>query len=264
MLRRLPATPDDGPPQDVPLDPAALDEMIAAEPRPAPADRPWVAVNMVTSADGATQVDGVSGPLGSDADMAVFVALRAASDVILAGSSTVTAERYRPPMGNEARRARRTARGQQPLPRIAVVSNRGDVDLSLPMFVDARPDSRPIVLVAEGVPDERRTALDAVADVLEVGDERVDLLRALRSLRDAAGAEMVLCEGGATLNGLLVDADLVDEWCLTLAPMVVGGDAVRGAHSPGGGTARAMRLARVLEADGELMLRYVRDRSRRS
>jgi riboflavin biosynthesis pyrimidine reductase len=262
MLRRLLATSDDAAPEEVPLDPAVLDELIAAEPRPAPADRPWVAVNMVTSADGATQVDGVSGPLGSDADMAVFVALRAACDVILAGSSTVTAERYRPPMGNEARRARRTARGQAPLPRIAVVSNRGDLDITLPMFADARPENRPIVLVASGVTGERRARLDEVADVYEVGDERVDLLRALRALKESAGAGTVLCEGGATLNGLLVDADLVDEWCLTLAPMVVGGEAVRGAHSPGGGTARPMRLDRVLEADGELMLRYVRDRSR--
>jgi riboflavin biosynthesis pyrimidine reductase len=261
MLRRLPVTPDDGPPVEIPLDPAVLDELVAAEPRPTPSGRPWVTVNMVASADGATQVGGVSGPLGSDADLAVFVALRAACDVILAGSATVTAERYRPPMGNDARRARRIARGQAPLPRIAVVSNRGDVDLSLPLFADARPDNRPILLVAGRVSPSRRAELDAVAEVLVVGDERVDLGTALGALHEDLGAGLVLAEGGATLNGLLLDADLVDEWCLTLAPMVVGGDAVRAAHSPGGGREHPMRLVRLYESDGELMLRYVRDRT---
>jgi riboflavin biosynthesis pyrimidine reductase len=260
MLLRLPLHRDDGPPVEIPLDPAVLDDLIAAEARPVPDGRPWLAVNMVASADGATQVGGVSGPLGGDADMAVFVALRAACDIILAGSATVTAERYRPPMGNEARRARRTARGQAPLPRIAVVSNRGDVDLSLPMFADARPDNRPIVLVADGVDASRRALLDDVAEVLVVGDERVDVGRAMRSLRDTTGADMVLVEGGATLNGLLLDADLVDEWCLTVAPMAVGGDAVRAAHSPGRGSPHPMSLVRAFAADDELMLRYVRER----
>lgn len=258
MLRRLPVGSHVGPTEELPTDGGSLDPIIAAEARPAPPGRPWVVVNMVASADGATQVDGVSGDLGSSADLAVFVALRAACDVILAGSATVTAERYRPPRGNEARRARRVERGQAPLPRIAVVSNRGDVDLSLPLFADATAESRPLVLVAGEVPDDRRAELDRVADVLVVGDERVDLGTALARLHDEVGARIVLCEGGATLNGLLLDADLVDEWCLTLAPTLVGGDAVRAARATTPGRARAMRLDRAFEADGELILRYVR------
>lgn len=258
MVRHVRFDSDDPTSTDVSHDKAAIDDLIASEARPTPSGRPWITVNMVASIDGATQVDGVSGPLGSDTDMAVFVALRAACDVILAGSATVTAERYRPPRSTAARRERRQARGQAPLPRIAVVSNRGDIDLSLPLFADATPESRPILLVADGITDERRAQIDEVAEVLVVGDDRVDLHRAMEALQDTAGAAMVLAEGGATLNGLLLDADLVDEWCLTLAPMVVGGDAVRSAHAPGGGTARPMRLDRILDADGELMLRYVR------
>jgi riboflavin biosynthesis pyrimidine reductase len=261
MLLRLPLHPSGGPSVEVALDPAVLDEIIATEARPTPEGRPWVTINMVASADGATQVAGVSGPLGTEADMAVFVSLRAACDVILAGSATVTAERYRPPMGNAARRARRTARGQAPLPRIAVVSNRGDIDLTLPLFADAPSDSRPILLVAGEVPAGRRAELEQVAEVLVVGDERVDLARAMSALHDIVGARMVLAEGGATLNGLLLDLDLVDEWCLTLAPLLVGGDAVRAAHSPGGGAIHAMSLVRAFEHEGELMLRYVRDRA---
>ncbi len=261
MLRRLPVLPDDGPVVEIALDAASVDELVAAEPRPAPEGRPWVAVNMVSSVDGSIQVDGVSGPLGGDADFALFVALRAACDVILAGSTTVTAERYRPPKANAERRARRIARGQAPVPRIAVVSNRGDIDLSLPMFADASDDSRPIVLVADRVADARRGELDEVADVLVVGDERVDPRRALRALASETGATMVLMEGGATLNGVLLGDDLVDEWCLTLAPMVVAGEGSRSSYTPDGGSPRRMQLVRALEYDGELLLRYVRDRS---
>ncbi|QGG94935.1 dihydrofolate reductase family protein [Actinomarinicola tropica] len=261
-MQRL--VPTDGTPPDLGLDAAAIDPLIAAEARPGTTEQPWVVVNMVTSVDGATYVDGVSGPLGGDGDFAVFVALRAVADVVLAGSATVTAERYRPPMGDAARRARRTERGQAPLPRLAVVSNRGDIALDLPMFTDAGPDRRPVVLVADAATEARRTEIEQVADVLVAGEERVDVRTAVSLLGSELGARIVLCEGGATLNGLLLAADLVDEWCTTSAPLLVAGDAARSAVGSPTPEPRRLRLARVLEHDGELMLRYVRDRDPRN
>ena len=259
MQRLLPVDPDRRGAEAIPLDPAVLDALVAAEERPGRAERPWVVVNMVATADGATEVDGVSGPIGGAADFAVFTALRAAADVILAGSSTVTAERYRPPRGNAARQARRVARGQAPLPRLAVVSNRGDLDLTLPMFTEAGPDRRPIVLVADGLPPPRRDELEAVADVLVAGGDRVDVRRAVQLLGEVVGARVVLAEGGATLNGLLLGADLVDEWCVTISPQLVAGDARRAAVGAPTEVPRRLRLVRAFEHDGELLLRYVRD-----
>lgn len=63
---------------------------------PPPADRPWVIVSMVASVDGATALDGRSGPLGNDTDRAVLGLARAAADVIVVGAATVRAEQYRP------------------------------------------------------------------------------------------------------------------------------------------------------------------------
>lgn len=260
-MQRL--VPSDGSSPDLGLDAAAIDPLIAGEARPGSPERPWVVVNMVTSADGATYVDGVSGPLGGEGDFAVFVALRAVADVVLAGSATVTAERYRPPMGDAARRARRTERGQAPLPRLAVVSNRGDIDLGLPMFADAGPDRRPVVLVADAATSARRAEIERVADVLVAGEDRVDLRRAVSLLGSTLGASVILCEGGATLNGLMLAADLVDEWCTTVAPLLVAGDAARSAIGVPTSEPRRLRLDRVLEHDGELMVRYVRDRATR-
>jgi riboflavin biosynthesis pyrimidine reductase len=68
----------------------------------------------------------------------------------------------------------------------------------------------------------------------------------------------VLAEGGPQLNGALVRAGLVDEWNLTVAPVLAAGEggppAVGSSPEPLG----RLRLHRVLEGDGLLFLRHVR------
>jgi riboflavin biosynthesis pyrimidine reductase len=68
---------------------------------------------------------------------------------------------------------------------------------------------------------------------------------------------VVLAEGGPTLNGELAVAGLIDELCLTVAPVLVGGQAKRVLSGPLV-TAPPMELVHVLEEDGFLFLRYVR------
>jgi hypothetical protein len=78
-------------------DPGEVDDiaaLVAAEPRPAPADRPWVLVNMIASLDGAITIAERSGGLGGPADKAMFAALRGIADVVLVGAGTARAERY--------------------------------------------------------------------------------------------------------------------------------------------------------------------------
>ena len=113
---------------------------------PAPDGRPWVLVNMVASLDGAITIEERSGGLGSPADKAMFSALRGVADVILVGAGTVRAEGYGPARPSEAIRAARLARGQQEVPRIAVVTRSLDLDASTPLFTDSvRP---PIVITS--------------------------------------------------------------------------------------------------------------------
>ena len=87
------------------------------------------------------------------------------------------------------------------------------------------------------------------------------MLAALAGLR-ADGAEVVVCEGGPSLNAALVEADAVDEWCLTLAPAVVGGDSRRAVHGAPelGDAGQALELASLLEEDGVLLGRWLRRR----
>ena len=227
----------------------------AGDERPAPEDRPWVLVNMVASADGATAVEGRSGALGGPADRAAFTALRAIPDVILVAAGTARAEGYGPPRTPPALQAARQARGQAAKPRIALVTRSLDLDFGSELFAD--PASRCLVIAPQDAAPDRLAAAAEVAEVVTAGRGGVDLPLALSNLR-TLGATVVLAEGGPSLLGQLVAADLVDELCLTLSPSLVAGESARIVHGPDlpGGIA-PLRLERALEQDGVLLLRYL-------
>lgn len=238
-------------PQPGPVHPASAH---AAASRPAPAHRPWVLVNMVASADGATAVEGVSGGLGGPADKVVFSALRAVADVILVAAGTARAEAYGPPRTPEDRRAERTARGQRPYPRLALVTGSLDLDPRSPMFTEA-PEP-PLVYTVAQAPAARRSALAPQAELVDAGTDRVDLAAVLADL-GRRGVATVLCEGGPGLIGQLAAADLIDELDLTTSPLLVGGDSRRVAVGPPT-PPRGLVLAHLWEDDGTLFARYVR------
>lgn len=249
MRRLLPDPPVD-------LDPASLPTMVAAEDRPTHPRRPWVALNMVASIDGAITVEGRSGGLGGPSDLAMFRALREMPDVIMAGAGTVRTEDYGPVMVGEDGRARRRARGQSERPRLVVVTASLRLDPVARLFSD--PSNRPIVLTCEQAPTELRRRVAEVADVLVVGEDDVDLGAAMEQL-SSVGVESVLCEGGPTLNARLLSDDLVDEWCQTIAPVAATGSELRGSAGAPPGVVRDFRLARLLtDDDGVLLARYVR------
>jgi riboflavin-specific deaminase-like protein len=231
------------------------DDLYPTDERPPPPGRPWVLLNMVASVDGAISVGGRSGGLGGAADRATFTVLRSVPDVILVGAGTVRAEHYGPPRTSEAHQEARRRRGQQPHPQLAIVSGRLELDLGADLFV-ASP-SRPIVVTSAAADAGRLAQVAEVADVIETPGTRVDVGAALSTL-GSRGARIVLCEGGPTLNAQLLAGGFVDELCVTVAPLLVGGDTPRllGAHREE--TPTPMRLARLAEQDGVLLARYVR------
>lgn len=58
---------------------------------------------------------------------------------------------------------------------------------------------------------------------LVVGEERVDVSRAVAAMGTELGIKCILSTAGGGLNGALLRADLIDELHLTLAPALVGG-----------------------------------------
>ena len=237
------------------VDPVALH---AADDRRSHDGRPWLAVNMIATVDGAAaDAQGLTGNLGGPGDRAVFSALRAVADVIVAGAGTVIAEDYGPSRPRAEVVAQRVARGQQPRPRIAVVTGSLAIEPDRRLFRDATDEARPIILTTARAEATRRRALEAVADVHTAGDDRVDWPAAIDVL-GSLGAGIVLCEGGPITNAGLIEHDLIDEMCLTVAPALVAGPATRIVEGPAPTAPRGLSLDRVLVEDGFLFLRYTR------
>jgi len=148
---------------------------------------------------------------------------------------------------------------------MAVVSGSLSLAPDQRLFTETAPngeaDARPIIFTAgsaESAHPDRFEALSTVAEIRFAGEDSVSMPAVIESLgHDGAG--VILAEGGPTLNGYLLAADLVDEMCMTLSPNLVGGASGRIVHSADE-AARSMRLDRVGEGDGLLLLRYLRDR----
>lgn len=212
-------------------------------------------VNMVSSADGAATVDRRVGALSGPADQELLHLLRGLCDVLLVGAGTVRAEGYGPLDLPEEARRRRTESGQLPVPRMAILTREITLDLDAPVFTSAT--DRPVVLTTERAPVERRTAAAEVADVVVVGEQQVDLPRALDALVER-GLSRILSEGGPQVLAELLAAGLVDELCLAIAPLVTCGAETRITAGPALATPMQLTLAQVLEQDEFLFLRYTR------
>lgn len=226
----------------------------AADARPARPDRPWVLLDMVASADGAMTVDGRSRGLSSPGDRLVFHSLRVLADVILVGAGTARAERYGPPRLPEDAQRARVAADRPPQPTLVVVSASLHFPDDQPFLQAGAP--RPTIATVGTADPAQRAALAERADVLVAGEQALDPAALLRALR-SQGHEVVLCEGGPTLNGALAARGLIDEVCLSVAPLMVSGPAGRIVDGPQLAAPATMTLDRALEEDGTLFLRYL-------
>jgi riboflavin biosynthesis pyrimidine reductase len=213
-----------------------VDPMAVYADLPVAAGRPGVRLNMIASLDGATAVAGVAGGLGGKADQALFALLRRMADVVLVAAGTVRAERY----------------GPSTVP-VAVVTRSCRLDWDSRFFTAAL--ARPLVVTVATAPAEARARAAEVADVVVAGEHDVDLVEAVEAL-GARGFRAVLSEGGPILNAQLAAAGLLDELCLTLSPLLVGGDAKRLLAGPLLPGPPALRLVSACEEDGFLFLRY--------
>ncbi|MEC4614044.1 dihydrofolate reductase family protein [Tsukamurella tyrosinosolvens] len=180
--------------------------------------RPYVRANMISSLDGSSTAAGRSGGLGGDGDRRVFGALRAAADVVLVGAATVRDEDY----------------GTPERPALAIVT-RGTIARTDRLYPPS--GAEPIVYSGHG--------------------ESVDLRAVLGDLY-ARGHRRVLAEGGPGVLGALLAAGLVDELCLTVAPVLAGGDGRRIVTGPDLPLDRWQRRLVLGDDEGYLYTRWAR------
>ena len=215
----------------------------------APEARPYLALNMVSTADGKAAIDWRTRGISTDVDRELFHHLRTQADAVMVGAGTVRAERYGAVTKTDELRAKRVEEGVREVPLAVIVSGRLDLPADLPILNDPE---QPVVIA---------TASDAVIPDLgeQVTYERVgdDLPLLMARLRSEHGVRAVLCEGGPTLNSYLLAAGLVDELFMTLHPKLLGGAAAltivagRELVEPA-----ELELVSLAEAEGELYTRW--------
>jgi riboflavin biosynthesis pyrimidine reductase len=206
-------------------------DLAAAVPGPAPADRPFMLVNMIATADGRATIAGRTGPIANRADYELFHALRTRVDAVMVGAETVRVEGYG---------------GMDPLAVLVTRSARVPAEVGLLRAAGNR------VLVL--TPSEHATLPDCAAEVSYL---RAPLGEGVRRLRSEHGVRSILCEGGPQLLGDLVHAGLVDELHLVLASKLAGGaDPITVVTGPVFAPPVDLDLLSLHESGGYLFLRY--------
>ena len=240
------------------LDPGEIDYTALSFPDP-PSDRPFVAINMVMSADGRTVVDGTERGLGSKLDQRLMRELRIHFDVVMNGGATFRASGTSARLNDPGLEQWRLDRGMTPSPIAAVLTRGGDLPPERRFFTD--DGFHAVIYLSSAAPDAVKRELEARGRPVVVVPEKREAIAALDHMKRELGASRVLVEGGATLNGELISQGLVDEYFLTLAPRITGGDsahpAVQWSGEPTAAGIRQLTLVHARPAEtGELFLRY--------
>jgi riboflavin-specific deaminase-like protein len=219
--------------------------------------RPYLILNMASTLDGRASIGGRSGPIGNRADRELFHALRAGVDAVMAGAGTVRVERYGRIIPNVATRERRVERGLVEEPLACIVTARLSLPDDMPLLNE--PAARVVIITPSAA---SLAGPSAQIEYVRAGsDGRLDLRAAMRELSERFGVRTLLCEGGPHLNGELLQAGLVDELFLSLAPKLTGGEDVTGEalRILAGATFSEpleLELLGALENESHLFLRY--------
>ncbi len=211
--------------------------------------RPYVRCKLAMSLDGRTAMaSGESKWITSESARADVQKLRASSSVILTGIGTVLADDPR-------MNARLDCEVKQP--------DRVVLDTNLRMSAKARMIAQPgITWLAHHCQDQDKQAVleQSGARMLTLAskEDRIDLHALLSALHDLEYNE-VLVEAGPTLSGAFLQAGLIDELIVYLAPHLMGHGGRALLHLPGIESMQqriALRMTDVRHVGDDLRLTY--------
>lgn len=234
----------------------SLDEAFGALTlSPAPAGRPLVGLNMVTSIDGRAQLGGRTEGLSGRADRELMQRYRVAYDAVASGVGTLRADDFYSHLGRAAAAAR-VAAGRSPQPLAVLIAGGGRVPTDRRFFEYA--DQPRVLAVGSDSPHVSAPLPGVETWVAPTLDVRPDWL--LERLA-AAGIGSVLLEGGPHLNAAFLAGGLIDELYWTIGARLLGTNALQMiAPIPGGSPwadhPREGQLVSVHRSGAELFLRY--------
>lgn len=188
-----------------------------------PADRVHVRAMMNTSIDGSIiGADGTSAPLRNPTDSFAFGVLRALTDVIVAGAQTVRLEDYRRPLGRASllEPSRRPTGASRPA--LAIITRSGRIPTSVradwPTYLLTPARHVEAAARTSGLPQDQVIAADSPAQMV-------------RALADR-GMRAIQCEGGPEVLSAWAHQGVLDELCLSVSHVTVGGQGPRPLYGP--------------------------------
>ncbi|MCV0403399.1 MAG: dihydrofolate reductase family protein [Chloroflexi bacterium] len=237
-----------------PVTGVSLEEALAGFTLPdPPADRPLVAINMVTGIDGRAQLRGTAEGLGSRADRQLMRLYRSHFDAVGSGGGTLRATGIWLRVGDRLA-ARRAADGRAPNPTGVVIAGSDPIPTDASWFDGDEP--RILFVGARSPVRSAPRGTELIRSPLVLPDPGW----VLGELRER-GISSMLLEGGPRINAAFLAADLIDEIYWSIGAHLLGTDALRMiAPIPGGSPfadePRRGRLVSVLRHEDELFLRY--------
>lgn len=228
-------------------------------------DRPHTTVILAMSADGKI-ADKQRSParFGSAADKAHLEAQIALADGVIFGASTLRAYGTTISITNPQLLQARKARLQTPQPVQIVVSATGNLATNLRFFRQKLP--RWLLTTKQGAKfwqNLAKTSLEQAhfARIIAINtadNNSLNWLEALGELQKLGLTKLAVI-GGAELVASLIAVDLIDEFWLTVCPIILGG---RDAPSPVAGIgfteerAKRLKLLEVRQLEDEVLLHY--------
>jgi 5-amino-6-(5-phosphoribosylamino)uracil reductase len=194
--------------------------------------------------------------LSNQQDLDRVDAVRAGSDAILIGAVTMRRDNPRLLVNSPDRRAQREAQGLPPYPLKVTITASGDLDPRLRFwhFGGAK-----LVYCPTATAAKVRDQLGDLAEVCDLG-ETVEMAAVLDDL-GTRSIHRLMVEGGGTIHTQFLQADLVDEIHLAVAPFFLGDPTAPRFVNPGtfpDGPLRRMRLAEATMINDIALLRYMR------
>ncbi|MEH1945998.1 MAG: RibD family protein [Nostoc sp.] len=179
------------------------------------------------------------------------------ADLILVGAGTIRAEGGTFEISDRELLAAREVRGQSPQPITCVVS--GSLNLSPDLPFLSQDIERWIFTTRTALErSSDTTTLQKQAELIDLGDTDLDWDRAY-TLMAERGIRKIVALGGGSLTAALVQAGRIDDWWLTIWPIIFGG---KHAPSPVEGegflpdVAPHLQLIETRQVGSDLFLHY--------
>ncbi|MFI9554419.1 RibD family protein [Nonomuraea endophytica] len=193
--------------------------------------------------------------LSNAADFDRVDQVRAESDAILIGATTMRRDNPRLLVNSEERRAHRVAQGLPAYPLKVTITGSGDLDANLKFW---HFGGGKVVYCPDSTVARVQKNLGDLADVVGTGPT-LDLPAMLDDL-GSRGVHRLMVEGGSTIHTQFLTEGLADEIHLAIAPIFVGNSKAPRFVNDGmfpGGSAHRMKVADVRNVGDVVLIRYL-------